>query len=483
MKHSPGTNPDSQERPPAPSAADSGALAARLRGQLLRPGDPGYDDARAVWNGMIDRRPALVVRCLGTADVVACVEFARASGLTLSVKGGGHNISGLAVCDEGLLLDMSHMRGVSVNATARTARAQAGCLLGDVDRETQLHGLAAPLGFVSTTGIAGLTLGGGFGYLTRRHGWTCDSVRSVELVTADARVVRVGEGTDEELLWALRGGGGNFGVVTEFEYRTYPVGPEVTGGGIAWPERDAPEVIEQYRAFMAAAPAEATCIAVLRRAPPAPWLPPAIHGQPIVALFACHIGPAGEGAKQLEPIKRHGSPVGDVIHPRSYVSQQSLLDATQPKGRRNYWKSEYLPTLDRQLLELAMEQARQMPSPHGAILLFPIGGALNRLPGDYSAVGNRDAAWVLNIMASWEDPAQDAPNIEWARTTWQRMRSFSTGGTYINFLTEEEGEPRIRAAYGANYDRLVAIKRTWDPSNLFRTNKNIAPVLSGSASG
>jgi FAD/FMN-containing dehydrogenase len=301
-------------------------------------------------------------------------------------------------------------------------------------------------------------------------------VQSVDVVTADARVVRASERADSELLWALRGGGGNFGVATAFEYRVHPVGPEITAGAIAWRERDAPEILELYRGFMAAAPLELTCIAVLRRAPPAPWLPPAIHGQPIVALFACHIGPAEEGAKQLAPIKRHGSPVVDIIQPRPYVSQQSLLDATQPKGRRYYWKSEYLATLDRQLLDLAMEYAQQMPSPHSSIVLFPLGGALNRLPADHSAVGNRDAAWVLNIMASWDDPAQDVPNIEWARTAWQRMRSFSTGGTYINFLTEEEGDPRIRAAYGGNYDRLVSIKRTWDPDNLFHANKNIVPT-------
>jgi FAD/FMN-containing dehydrogenase len=459
----------------APSSSEIAGLAARLRGPLLRPGDPGYDGARAVWNGMIDRRPALVVRCLGTADVVACVEFARASGLTLSVKGGGHNIAGLAVCDGGLLLDMSLMRGVWVDPAARTARAQSGCLLGDVDRETQLHGLAAPLGFVSTTGIAGLTLGGGFGYLTRRHGWTSDGVQSVDIVTADARVVRASERADSELLWALRGGGGNLGVATAFEYRLHPVGPEITAGAIAWRERDAPEILELYRGFMAAAPLESTCVALLRRAPPAPWLPPAIHGQPIVALLACHVGPTAEGAKQLAPIKRHGSPVGDIIQPRSYESQQSLIDATQPKGRRYYWKSEYLATLDRPLLDLAMEYAQQIPSPHSAIVLFPLGGALNRLPADHSAVGNRDAAWVLNITASWDDPAEDALHIEWARNAWQRMRSFSTGGTYINFLTEEEGDSRIRAAYGGNYDRLVSIKRTWDPDNLFRANKNIVP--------
>jgi FAD/FMN-containing dehydrogenase len=460
---------------PAPSGTEIAALAGRLRGPLLRPGDPGYDTARSVWNGMIDRRPALVVRCLGTADVVACVEFARATGLMLSVKGGGHNIAGLAVCDGGLLLDMSLMRGVWVEPATHTAWAQTGCLLGDLDRETQLHGLAAPLGFVSTTGIAGLTLGGGFGYLTRRHGWTCDSVRSVELVTADARVVRASESADADLLWALRGGGGNFGVVTTFEYQLQPVGPEITGGAVAWRERDAPDVLELYRAFTAVAPLEMTCLAVLRRAPPAPWLPPAIHGKPIIALLVCYIGPTEEGARQLTPIKGYGSPVGDIIQPRTYVSQQSLLDATQPKGRRYYWKSEYLAGLDRRLLELALEHAERMPSPHSSIVLFPIGGALDRLPADHSAAGNRDAGWVLNIMASWEDPAQDAPNIEWARTAWERMRAFSTGGTYINFLTEEEGDARIRAAYGANYERLVSLKSTWDPGNLFRANKNIAP--------
>jgi FAD/FMN-containing dehydrogenase len=305
----------------------------------------------------------------------------------------------------------------------------------------------------------------------------------VDIVTADARVVRASESADAELLWALRGGGANVGVATAFEYRAYPVGPEITAGAIAWRGRDAPEILDLYRGFMAAAPLELTCIAALRRAPPAPWLEPEIHGQPIVALFACHIGPAQEGEKQLAPIKRHGSPVGDIIQTRPYVSQQSLFDATQPKGRRYYWKSEYLATLDRQLLDLAMEHAQQMPSPHSSIVVFPIGGTLNRLPRDYSAVGNRDACWVLIIAASWEDPAQDAPNIEWARTAWERMRSFSTGGTYINFLTEEEGEPRIRAAYGDNYDRLAAIKRTWDPSNLFRANKNIAPAPRGSTLG
>ena len=460
---------------PAPRDAHVAALAARLQGQLLRPGNSGYDEARTVWNAMVDRRPALAVRCLGPADVVACVEFARENGLTLSVKGGGHNISGLAVCDGGLLLDMSLMRGVSVDAATQTVQAQAGCLLGDVDRATQIHGLAVPLGFISTTGIAGLTLGGGFGYLTRRHGWTCDNVHAAEIVTADARVVRASEDENAELLWALRGGGGNFGVVTAFEYQAHPLGPEITAGAIAWRERDATEVLEFYRGFMTDAPSELTCAAMLRRAPAVPWLPRAIHGQPIVALFACHIGPTGDGAKQLAPLKQHGSPVGDTIQSRPFVSQQMLLDAMQPAGRRYYWKSEFLASVDPRLLELAMENARQMPSQHSSVLLFPIGGALNRQSTTHSAVGNRDAAWVLNIMASWDDEAADAPNIEWARTAWQQMRSFSTGGTYINFLTEDDGEARIRAAYGANYDQLVQMKNIWDPGNVFRANKNIMP--------
>jgi FAD/FMN-containing dehydrogenase len=468
---------------PAPGSSEIAALAARLRGPLLRPGDPGYDEARAVWNGMIDRRPALVVRCLDTADVVAGVEFARANGLALSVKGGGHNIAGLAVYDGGLLLDMSLMRGVSVDSATRTVKAQAGCLLSDVDRATQLHGLAVPLGFVSTTGVAGLTLGGGFGYLTRRHGWTADNVNAIEVVTADGRVLRASEHDNAELLWAMRGGGGNFGVATTFEYRAHPVGPEITAGAIAWHGRDARAILDFHRSFTAEAPADLTCAAILRRAPPAPWIPQAIHGQSIVALFACHLGSVSEGAKQVAPIKRLGSPVGDIIQARSFASQQTLLDATQPAGRRYYWKAEYLATLDRQLLDLAMEHAEQMPSPHSSIVLFPIGGALNRLPADYSAVGNRDAHWVLNIMAAWEDPAEDALNIEWARTAWQRLRSFSTGGTYVNFLTEEEGDARIRAAYGSNFARLSGVKETWDPGNLFRANKNIAPIQRGLALG
>jgi FAD binding domain/Berberine and berberine like len=449
---------------------------ARLRGPLLLSGSPGYDDARSVWNAMIDRKPELIARCLGVADVVACVNFAREKGLSLSIKGGGHNISGLAVCDGGLMLDMSLMRGVWVDAASRTAHAQAGCLLGDVDRETQVHGLAAVLGFVSNTGIAGLTLGGGFGYLTRQFGWSSDSLRSVDVVTADGRLVRASEKENSDLLWGLRGGGGNFGVATNFEYRLYPVGPELMAGAIAWRASDANSVLEMYLALARQAPPELACVPILRMAPPAPWLTKDIHGKPIIALSVCHSGRFEDGERLVAPIKAFGSPVGDVLKRRPYVSQQSLLDATQPKGRRYYWKSEFLPKIEQGLLTKVIEHAGRIASPHSAIIVFPIEGALNRLPENHSAAGNRDAAFVINITAAWENAEDDQPNIEWARAAWRDIRGFSTGGTYINFLTEEEGDDRIRAAYGKNHARLVEVKTKWDPRNLFRTNKNIAPA-------
>ena len=446
-----------------------------LRGELILADDAGYDEARSIWNAMIDRRPALIARCLGVADVLTCVNFAREHNVALSIKGGGHNIAGLAVCEGGLILDMSRMRGVWVDPITRTARAQAGCLLGDVDRETQVHGLAAVLGFVSNTGIAGLTLGGGFGYLTRRFGWTSDSVLSMELVTAEGRVVRASERENADLFWGLRGGGGNFGIVTGFEYQLYPIGPEIIAGAIAWSANSASEVLDMCRTVMENAPPELVCVAALRMAPPAPWLAKEIHGKPIVALFVCHSGNISEGEKLVAPIKAFGSPVGDIVQRRPYISQQSLLDATQPKGRRYYWKSEYLPKLEPDLLATAIRHAQAIVSPHSAIILFPLEGALNRLAEDHSAVGNRNTAWVLNITASWDKTEDDKTNIEWARAAWRDMRRFSTGGTYVNFLTEEEGDERIHAAYGNNYKRLVEIKTKWDPGNLFCMNKNIAP--------
>jgi FAD/FMN-containing dehydrogenase len=453
-------------------------LRGRLRGSLLMPADAGYDESRAVWNAMIDRKPAAVAKALGIADVIACVQFARERGIPISVKGGGHNISGLAVADDALLVDMSAMRGVWVDPARGVAHAQPGCLLGDVDRETQVHGLAAPLGFISQTGIAGLTLGGGMGYLTRRFGWTSDSVSSLQVVTADGRLQRASEDEHADLFWALRGAGANFGIATDFEFRLQPIGPEMVGGVVAWPIDDAPAVLELYRDLVTRAAPEFTCVLLARPAPPAPWLPKEVHGQLIVALLACHTGPIAGAERDVQEIKSLGSPVGDTIGRRTYLSQQSLLDATQPKGRRYYWKSEYLPSVEADLLAALVDHAKRIPSPFSAAIVFPIDGALSRLPTEHSAVGNRDAAFLLNITAAWEQPADDEKNIEWARAAWRDLRRFSTGGTYMNFLTEEEGGDRIAAAYGDNLSRLAELKAEWDPDNLFRINKNIEPKAS-----
>jgi FAD/FMN-containing dehydrogenase len=450
-------------------------LRAGLRGPVLVASDPGYDETRAIWNAMIDRRPALIARCLGVSDVLACVRFAREHSLALSMRGGGHNIAGLALAEGGLLVDMSLMRGVWVDPASKVARAQGGCLLGDVDRETQLHGLAAALGFVSATGCAGLTLGGGFGYLSRRFGWTSDGVRAMELVTADGRRVRASEKENPDLFWGLRGGGGNFGVVTGIEYELYPVGPEIYGGPVAWRAESAAEVLELFRTLASEAPRELTLVGVMRKAPPAPWLAKDAHGQLIVMVLACYSGKPEDGEQLLAPLKALGKPVGDLLQRRPYVSLQGLLDATQPKGRRYYWKSEYLPGVTPELVAKQREHAERILSPHSAVIVFQLGGAIADRPADHSAVGNRDAAAVLNVAASWEKPEDDAANVEWARSTWRDMKRFSTGGTYVNFLTEDEPADRVAAAYGKNLERLSRIKASWDPQNVFRMNKNIAP--------
>lgn len=451
------------------------AFKSAFKGAVLGPEDAAYEEARKIWNAMIDRRPGLIARCSGTSDVVQVVRFARQHRLLVSVRGGGHNIAGLAVCDDGLMIDLSLLRGVWVDPMARTARAQAGCTLGDVDRETQLHGLAAVLGFVSATGIAGLTVGGGFGYLTRRFGWTCDTVRSMEVVTADGQVVRAAADENADLFWALRGGSGNFGIVTSFEYQLFPVGPEILGGAIAWRAEEAREVLDAYRRFSATAPRELTSVAVQRIAPPAPWLPKEIHGQPIVVIFACHSGDIAAGEALLAPLRKLGKPVADIVARRPYTQMQSLLDATQPKGRRYYWKSHYLAGITSEAAEVLIEHARRISSPHSAVILFQIGGAMNDLPADHSPAGNRDATYVLNIAASWEKPEDDPRQMAWARDAFEAMRTYSTGGTYINFLTEEEKTDRIEAAYGRpNLERLAALKQQWDPENFFRHTKSVS---------
>lgn len=452
-----------------------GGLRMRLRGPVLLPGDAGFEEARTLWNGMIERQPALVARCLGTADVIEAVRFAREHELLLCIKAGGHNIAGLAAADGALMIDLSPMRGVWVEPGRKIAHAQAGCLLGDLDRETQLHGLATVLGFISLTGCAGLTLGGGFGYLTRRFGWTCDNVLGMDVVTAEAKLVRASCDENADLFWGLRGGGGNFGLVTGIDYALHPVGQEIVGGAVAWPASAAEDVLELYRSLAEAAPRELTLVALMRPAPPAPWLPPEMHGKPIVIILACHSGDPAEGERLVAPIKAFGKPVGDVLVRRPYAQLQSMLDATQPKGKRYYWKSEYLAGVEPELCDELIAHAGRIRSPHAAIALFQLGGALNELDEDHSPAGNRQARYVFNITGAWDRPEEDAANIEWARAAWTGMKRFSTGGTYLNFLTGDEGDERTAAALGNALPRLAGIKRAWDPQNVFRTNRNIRP--------
>ena len=451
-------------------------VRGRLRGPLLTPGDEGFEEATRIWNGAIERTPALVVRPTGTADVVVAVEFAREHDLLLSVKGGGHNIAGTALADGGLTIDMSRLRGVLVDPEARTATAQAGCLIGDLDRETQLHGLATPGGFVSETGLAGLTLGGGFGYLTRRFGWTVDNLLAVEIVTADGQVRRASREENADLFWAVRGAGHNFGVVTSFTFRLHEVGPTVYGGLVAWPFERADEILHAYREITTESPPELTAFLILRRAPPAPFVPEAWHGERVCAMTVCYSGELADAGEALAPIRELADPVFDLLGERPFTQVQSLLDATQPKGYHYYWKTEFASELSDGLLSTARDLAAENPIPDGQLVFVHVGGALNERDPDDGAVNNRDARFAYGAAGKWEPDDPDGDRYrEWVRAAWERFRPFSTGGNYINFQTADEGEERIRATYGDNYDRLVELKRTYDPENVFRVNRNVRP--------
>jgi FAD/FMN-containing dehydrogenase len=454
------------------------ALAAGLDGSVVYPGQDGFAEATLLWNGMITKRPAAVVRALTREDVVATVNFVRDNELELSIRGGGHNIAGLALSDGGVTLDMSALNTVDVDAAGRLARVGAGCNLGDVDRATQEQGLAATLGFVSATGVAGLTLGGGFGYLTRRFGWTVDDLEEVEIVTADGQVRRASRNENEDLFWAVRGGGGNFGVVTEFVFRLHEVGPKITAGLIAWPASEAKGVLELYRRTVESAPREMTTVVLRRNAPPAPWAPEEFHGKPIIIMVVCHSGTLEQAEADLAPIKSHAKPIADLIVVKDYVAQQTLLDATQPKGMHYYWKSEFVPTISEDLLETYNAQFVDMKAPANQIVLFQVGGALNEHPEDDAAVGNRDAGFACVIQAMWRgdaDVSVGAANREWVRNAWQALKKYSTGGNYINFQTQDEADERTQESYRSNYARLAAVKAKYDPTNLFMVNRNIRP--------
>ncbi len=449
-------------------------LSDALAGSLQRPGDPAYDEARTVWNAMIDRRPALISRCSSAADVQESVRFARRHGLLVAVRGGGHNIAGNAVCDAGLMIDLSPMKAVTVDPTARTARAEPGATLGDLDEATQQHGLATPVGINSTTGLAGLTLGGGFGWLTRKHGLTCDNLVGADVVTADGNLRHASESEHPDLFWALRGGGGNFGVVTAFDLRLHPVGPEVFSGLVVYPLEQGRSALHQYRRYAAALGDETAVWAVLRKAPPLPFLPEDVHGSPVAVFAVFHAGDAAEGERILQPVRGFGTPCGEHMAAQPYVAWQQAFDPLLTPGARNYWKSHNFAEVTDGLVDVLVEYAGNVPSPHCEIFLGQLGGAANRIPRDATAYPHRDAAFVANVHSRWETPAEDDACIAWAKDFYTAAEPYATGGVYVNFLSEDETD-RVRSAYGSNYDRLAAAKRTYDPGNVFRVNQNIRP--------
>ena len=467
-------SPDRVTRPAAEALEN---LRSHLRGPLCLPGDSGYAQARSIWNGMIDRHPGWVVRCTGAADVIAAVNFAREHNLLLSVRGGGHNVAGSAVCEDGMMIDLSLMRGIYVDPVRRVARVQPGIQWGDLDRETQPFGLAVPGGIVSTTGVAGLTLGGGFGWLSRKFGLTSDNLLSADVVTADGRFVKASRAENPDLFWGVCGGGGNFGIVVSFEFQLQPVGPQVMAGLIFYPFEDAPEVLEFYRQYSTQAPDGLATLAMLRIAPPAPFLPTAVHGKPVVGIGVCYAGSVQDAEPVVRPLKEFGSPLVDLVAPKPFIAHQTMLDAASPSGRRYYWKSAYFTDLNDEACATLVQHASQLSSPMTAVLLFQLGGAIQQVDEHASAAGNRDAAYVLNIQSAWEDPGETDRHIAWTRAFWRDMEPYATGGVYVNFLSEGEGDARVRAAYAGNYARLVELKNAYDPTNLFRMNQNIQPTV------
>jgi hypothetical protein len=443
------------------------SLQASVRGQVLRPGEEGFDAARHVWNGMIDRTPALIVRCAGAADVITSIAFARDHNLPLAVRGGGHSAAGNGVCDGGLVLDLSGMKGIRVDPARRTVRAEPGLTWAEFDRETQAFGLATTGGVVSSTGVAGLTLGGGIGWLMRTHGLTCDNLLSVDLVTADGQLRTASTEENADLFWAVRGGGGNFGVATSFEYRLHPVGPTVLGGLLIWPRTLAKDVLRLYRDFTQMAPENASAYAALGTSP---------DGVPIVVVIPFYNGAIADGEKLLKPLRDFGPPVADLVQPMPYTALQQILDPLNPPGNRVYWKSAVLEHLDDDALDTILEHAAATPSPLSAAIIEFYGGAANRVGAQETAYPHRDATFALNAVAAWTDPSQDEANVRWSRGLWEAMRPFSPGSVYVNFLGLDEGEDRVRAAYGPNYDRLAQIKARYDPHNLFRINQNVKPA-------
>ena len=449
-------------------------LRAKLRGSLLLPDAPGYDEARTIWNAMIDKRPGMIVRCAGAADVHAAVDFARNEGLPLAVRGGGHNIAGSALVNDGLVIDLSPMRSVQVAPHTRRAWVEGGALLRDVDHETQAYGLATPLGINSTTGVAGLTLGGGFGWLTRKYGMAVDNLVSADIATAGGERLHIDAGHHPDLFWAIRGGGGNFGVVTNFEFALHPVGPMVTAGLIVFPFAQARSVLRNYRDYVETLDDDISVWGVLRGAPPLPFLPVEVHGTGIVALVFFSPSPQDQVQGAIDTVRGFGTPVGEHVGPVPYSAWQQVFDPLLVAPARNYWKSHNFNTLSDAAIDVVIDYAGRLPSAESEIFLGLIGGAANTRAPDETAYPHRQALYAMNVHTRWQDASQDGACLAWAREFFKMAAPHAAGGVYINFLNEDEVD-RIADAYGPNYARLKAIKATYDPDNLFRANQNIRP--------
>jgi FAD/FMN-containing dehydrogenase len=453
------------------------ALQRSFQGEIIRPTDAGYDAARSIWNAMIDKYPALIVRCTSSDDVIEAVNFARDNSMLLSIRGSGHNVAGSAVCDGGLMIDLSLMKDIQVDADSGTAKAQPGVVFGEMDKATQPYGLAAPGGIVSETGIAGLTLGGGFGWLSRKHGFTCDSLISAQIVTANGQLLTASASENSDLFWGIRGGGGNFGIVTSFEFQLHPVGPEVLAGMMIYRLEDASDVLRFFRDFTASAPEELGAMAVFRLAPPAPFIPEELHGKPVLAIMVSFIGAIEEAQRVVQPLRDFGSPIVDGIKIKPFAEHNSALDAGQPNGMQYYWKSEYVTEIADDAIETLVAFAANMTSPYSRLAVFQLGGAIKSYDEQAMAVSHRNAEYVIAINTGWADAQDNEKQMRWTRDLWTAIRPFSSGGVYVNFLSADDGEDRVRAAYGeAKFERLVQLKSKYDPQNLFQVNKNIKPL-------
>jgi FAD/FMN-containing dehydrogenase len=445
-----------------------------VSGGVLRNGDDGYDEARSIWNAMIDKSPAIIARCLNAKDVIAAVNFARTHGILVSIKGGGHNIAGSSLCDDGLTIDLSQMKSVRVEPDKRVAHAEPGATLGDFDRAVQEHGLATPVGINSTTGLAGLTLGGGFGWLTRKYGLTVDNLTGADIVTADGKLLTVNETDNSDLFWAIRGGGGNFGIVTRFEFKLHPVGPDILAGLIVLPLADAVGALKKYREYVAQLGEESNVWVVLRKAPPLPFLPEEVHGKEVIVFAVFHAGDPEEGQRALDPIRGFGKVLGEHVGVQPYTAWQTAFDPLLTPGARNYWKSHNFSVLSDEAIDLLVKYTKSLPSDECEIFVGMLGGAAGRVAPEAMAYSHRDADFVLNVHGRWQDAADDKKGIGWAREFFAESAPYATGGVYVNFLTADETD-RTEAAYGPNFKRLVEVKTKYDPNNLFRLNQNINP--------